>query len=541
MAARIKCVITLFAGDIPHLVFTARSFQLMSHDLSIDRIFLILLTHRRDNEGYDDLAALVRERIIPLFGEKFAFCFEIIGYDDLFPGTKGYSTSATAKSASLMAFAGDHVEIGDLVVLEPGEMTRSMLDADCQDDWSKPSVRRFSQFASAHDQRSQQACRLLGIPFSSAPKSVSERFETRIFMNNALAQLDAAVENGLKSIAPKLVSGELACDLCDLHDMWHRCLSSGSDHDRSGANAAQSRLSGEQINVVRAEGAPDESVGCLEIVTLEDARASHHPLAVDKALNSIADDLAARVAALETFDPGGAARAIDLLNESCGGHVAFVQVGANDGTFLDPIAPFITDDWRGVVVEPIPEYFALLKRRYALFPKVEAVEGAIGHEPGERTMYFFHRAGIDDPEGEAHPEWLKGLASFSAGHLMRHGVAQQDIRAVSVPVFRGSDVVRDKLPGSVDLVVIDVEGAEREVLEGFDLAELKPTLIIFECEHVSEEDELILSDLFDRSGYGVCWSRPDAIAFLASEAKFRDAFLTSDLNDLERNPLIPTA
>ncbi|MEG3172084.1 FkbM family methyltransferase [Sphingomonas sp. ZB1N12] len=541
MAARMTCVITMFAGDIPQLVFTARSFRLMCHDLGIERIFIILLTHRRDSESYGDLAELVREGVFPLFGERFAFCLELIGYEDLFPGTKGYLTSATAKSASLMAFAGNHVGIGELVVLEPGEMATSMLHVDHQNDWGKSSVSRVSQFASAHDQRSQQACRLLGIPFSDAPKDGGERFEARIFMNNALMQLDAAVENGLKSIAPKLVSGELACDLCDLHDMWHRHLSSGSHHDRSRAEAAQSRLSDEQSDVVCTEGAPEEPGGYLKIVTLEAARASNHPLAVDEALNLIRDDLAARVAALETFDPSAAARAIDLLNESCGGHVTFVQVGANDGTFLDPIAPFITDRWRGVVVEPIPEYFDLLERRYAQFPKVEAVAGAIGDGPGERTMYFFHRAGTDDPDREAHPEWLKGLASFSAEHLMRHGVAQQDIRALSVPVFRGSDVVRGKLPDSVDLVVIDVEGAEREVLEGFDLAQLKPTLIIFECEHVSEEDELILSDLFDRSGYSVCWSRPDAIAFLASEARFREAFLTSDLKDPERNPLILTA
>jgi len=526
MPSPMNLVIPLFPGEIASLAFMARSFDELDHGPNFDRISLILLTHRQDSGSYEGLAAILQKRIAPLFGTHLSSRCDIIGYKDLFPGTNGYSMSATAKTASLMAFAGNHFRLGDFAVLEPGEVIVSMPGARHRNDGRETPASRRASFSSAEDRRLEQACRLLGISCSKSLTGDCERFGTRMFRKSVLAQLDAAVDGGLGSIAPKLVSGDLSCDLWDLHDMWRCYRSVAFDHDRGVPEAAQSTQSLERVFDVPAGESRRKRTGCVEIVTLDALQASNHPLAVDAALNSIADDVAARVAALETFDPDLAARAIQLLNESCGGQVAFIQIGANDGTFLDPVASFINDDWRGVVVEPIPEYFDLLKRRYALFPKVEAVEGAIGRERGERPMYVVDRAKTDDPDREAPPEWLKGLASFSAEHLLGHGVARQNIREVSVPVFRGSDIVLDLVPGSVDLIVVDVEGAEREVLESFDLAELNPTCIIFECEHLSEEDELVLRSLFDRSGYSLCWSRPDAVAFLTSATAFRDAFLT---------------
>jgi FkbM family methyltransferase len=503
-------VVSLFPGEIANLAFTARGFDKLGQGLNVDRIYLILLTHRQDSENSEGLVAILRERIVPLFGARLSRRVEIIRYDDLFPGTKGYSTSATAKAVSLLAFIANHFRNGDFAVLEPGEVIITAPGARHRDNVREPLANCCTKrLASSPVWRMEQACRLLGIPSSTASPGHGKRSETRLFRKSVLSQLNTNVDGGLCSIAPKLVSGELACDLSDLHDMWLRYRSPAFDRDRGACNGAQS----DQVH--------------LEIIPSDDSVASDPPLALDVALKSVVEEVAALVAALETFDPDLAARAIRLLVEECAGKVRFIQVGANDGTFLDPVAPFITSTWRGVVIEPIPEYFTLLKRRYANLPKVEAVEGAIGRERGARTMYVVDRSGTDDPDGETSPEWLKGLASFSAEHLLRHGVVQQRIREVSVPVFRGSDIVRDLMPGTVDLIVVDVEGAEREVLESFDLPEIRPSCIIFECEHLSEEDERELRSLFERSGYSLCWSRPDAVAFLTSAMAFRETFLIS--------------
>ncbi len=44
--------------------------------------------------------------------------------------------------------------------------------------------------------------------------------------------------------------------------------------------------------------------------------------------------------------------------------VTFVQIGANDGVWNDPIEPYLRGEkWRGVLVEPVPYVFARLKAR----------------------------------------------------------------------------------------------------------------------------------------------------------------------------------
>src|SRR6266568_4231619 len=40
----------------------------------------------------------------------------------------------------------------------------------------------------------------------------------------------------------------------------------------------------------------------------------------------------------------------------------FIGIGANDGVTHDPLYPFVRDfEWRGIMVEPIPEVFAELE------------------------------------------------------------------------------------------------------------------------------------------------------------------------------------
>ena len=42
----------------------------------------------------------------------------------------------------------------------------------------------------------------------------------------------------------------------------------------------------------------------------------------------------------------------------------FIQVGANDGVMCDPIRQFIVKhSWGCILVEPVPDYFELLKKK----------------------------------------------------------------------------------------------------------------------------------------------------------------------------------
>src|SRR5262245_57869066 len=57
---------------------------------------------------------------------------------------------------------------------------------------------------------------------------------------------------------------------------------------------------------------------------------------------------------------------LDQFSRSLGREVSFIQVGASDGLRRDPIREFIVrDNWTGVMIEPLPRVFALLKANYA--------------------------------------------------------------------------------------------------------------------------------------------------------------------------------
>src|ERR1700722_3021383 len=58
--------------------------------------------------------------------------------------------------------------------------------------------------------------------------------------------------------------------------------------------------------------------------------------------------------------------AIHYLLVSRGVNLTFIEVGANDGRFGDPLRQYILKyQWKGVLVEPQPDIFERLKANYA--------------------------------------------------------------------------------------------------------------------------------------------------------------------------------
>jgi len=56
----------------------------------------------------------------------------------------------------------------------------------------------------------------------------------------------------------------------------------------------------------------------------------------------------------------------------------FIQVGANDGVRFDELYQRVTRvNPRGIVIEPLPRYFARLKMNYEDYPGVTAVNAAL--------------------------------------------------------------------------------------------------------------------------------------------------------------------
>lgn len=110
---------------------------------------------------------------------------------------------------------------------------------------------------------------------------------------------------------------------------------------------------------------------------------------------------------------------------------------------------------RVVAVEPQPLLMQTLRHRYGQDPAITLVEGAIGHEPGQATLYISTRTPTVTTLSR---EWMAQVqqdASFRA--------VQWD-REVVVPVTTLDALIEEH--GEPHFCKIDVEGFELAVLQG---------------------------------------------------------------------------
>ena len=78
------------------------------------------------------------------------------------------------------------------------------------------------------------------------------------------------------------------------------------------------------------------------------------------------------------------------MMDTRGENLTFIEVGANDGTSSgDPLREYIVKyPWKGVLVEPQPDVFDLLKANYAGFEDRIAFENvAISNSPTPLELY----------------------------------------------------------------------------------------------------------------------------------------------------------
>jgi FkbM family methyltransferase len=164
-----------------------------------------------------------------------------------------------------------------------------------------------------------------------------------------------------------------------------------------------------------------------------------------------------------------------------------VQIGANDGSTGDPLLPFFASTrWRAVLVEPIPRLNEALRARYAGRPEVAIERCAISDRDGHTEIFRLP----DDPQS---PAWFQQLASLDRSVLAKHGHSIPDIEsrivAETVPTLTVASLLRRHSLTRIDLLVIDTEGHDYRILRQFDLGSLRPLIVMFEHQHLSEADK----------------------------------------------------
>lgn len=203
--------------------------------------------------------------------------------------------------------------------------------------------------------------------------------------------------------------------------------------------------------------------------------------------------------------------AVHFLMHERGPALTFVQVGANDGVFADPLRPYVTTyPWRGILVEPQPDVFERLVHNYAPWAERLAFENAaISSEQSELVLY-------------------KAPAS-----LMRDSVYASSVTASNpLVIAKQLKIPPDKLErlvapcltldalltkhgfSALDILQIDAEGHDWSVLRTLDLARMCPAIIQFESGHLSRTDCDRAVGHLSRHDYEIYWGgyQGDALA-----------------------------
>ena len=142
----------------------------------------------------------------------------------------------------------------------------------------------------------------------------------------------------------------------------------------------------------------------------------------------------------------------------------FVDVGAEDPVNGNDLFGLYELGWRGINVEPNPNYFALLAER----------------RPEDQNLQLF----LTDRPAAALPFFIienTGLSTGDAGQAQIHAAQGTPVRQVEVAAATLKQVLDQAAPPHIDILKIDVEGFEEQVLRGNDWDRHRPSLIMLEA------------------------------------------------------------
>lgn len=171
----------------------------------------------------------------------------------------------------------------------------------------------------------------------------------------------------------------------------------------------------------------------------------------------------------------------------------FVQIGANNGLSKgvkhgDPIYDYATKfNWSGIAIEPNPDTYLELAKNYKPYP-VKALKLAVSDKDGTETLK--HNGG--KPEKETYDTIM--LTSAEQAVFAK----TVDVAAVSIQSLWQQYVAKNF--NHVDILAVDVEGAEPKVLQGV-FQEPKPQFVLFDYNYLNTKAyQAIVTNLEDQ-GY----------------------------------------
>ncbi len=167
------------------------------------------------------------------------------------------------------------------------------------------------------------------------------------------------------------------------------------------------------------------------------------------------------------------------------GHVEngfYIDIGAQHPVTDSVSKAFYERGWRGIHVEPVKQYADLLRKDR---PDEVVIEAAVSDTHGEIVLHNFPGT---------------GLSTLSAEIAAMHGASGRAGEPRQVTAITLDDLFALAGPRDIHWLKIDVEGSEKEVLNGWRTSEARPWVVCIECTipntrtHCLADWETALSD-----------------------------------------------
>ncbi len=177
----------------------------------------------------------------------------------------------------------------------------------------------------------------------------------------------------------------------------------------------------------------------------------------------------------------------------------FVQIGANDGKYFDPLRAYVTEHgWTGVLVEPQPMLFEQLKKNYAECASRLAFEN-VAISNGASLRLYLPPKGYKPARTEMQPESM--VSNDPAILAEQLGVSTAGLQSIDVPAITLDALLAKHSITALDILQIDAEGYDWQILQTLDLSSLAPTLIQLETGHLGRRDLTAVAQHLCDAGY----------------------------------------
>ena len=160
-----------------------------------------------------------------------------------------------------------------------------------------------------------------------------------------------------------------------------------------------------------------------------------------------------------------------------------VVIGAHFGVWLDKEISNYSDQYI-LLVEPVPYNSKILKNKYSSKENIYINNNVIFSKNKTESFFYVN----EDSIHKLGKHWASGIGSFDKNHILNHRskrfvIDENDISEIKVEFITFDKLVEQYSIRSIDMLQVDIEGAEYELLKSIDLKMIEIKKIFFEFKH----------------------------------------------------------